>query len=65
MRRAQLSILEACRKYNPKLKLVYTSTRQIYGKPDFLPVDERHLLLGGGLITAANVLLQLKPPAKV
>ncbi len=42
--RAQLSILEACRKYNPKLKLVYTSTRQIYGKPDFLPVDERHLL---------------------
>lgn len=42
--RAQLSILEACRKHNPKLKLVYTSTRQIYGKPDFLPVDERHLL---------------------
>lgn len=42
--RAQLSILEACRKHNPKLKVVYTSTRQIYGKPDFLPVDERHLL---------------------
>lgn len=42
--RAQLSILEACRKHNPQLKVVYTSTRQIYGKPDFLPVDERHLL---------------------
>ena len=42
--RAQLSILEACRKYNPRLKLVYASTRQIYGKPDYLPVDERHLL---------------------
>ena len=42
--RAQLSILEACRKHNSKLKVVYTSTRQIYGKPDFLPVDERHLL---------------------
>jgi UDP-glucose 4-epimerase len=42
--RAQLSILEACRKHNPELKLVYTSTRQIYGKPDYLPVDERHLL---------------------
>jgi UDP-glucose 4-epimerase len=42
--RAQLSILEACRKYNPSLKLVYASTRQIYGKPDYLPVDERHLL---------------------
>jgi UDP-glucose 4-epimerase len=42
--RAQLSILEACRKYNPGLKLVYASTRQIYGKPDYLPVDERHQL---------------------
>jgi len=42
--RAQLSILEACRKHNPGLKLVYASTRQIYGKPDYLPVDERHPL---------------------
>lgn len=42
--RAQLSILEACRKQNTKLKIVYTSTRQLYGKPDYLPVDERHLL---------------------
>ena len=42
--RAQLSILEACRKNNPHLKLVYASTRQIYGKPDYLPVDERHIL---------------------
>src|SRR5438067_3535461 len=41
--RAQLSILEACRKHNQDLKLVYASTRQIYGKPDYLPVDERHL----------------------
>lgn len=42
--RAQLSILEACRKYNPAVKIVFASTRQIYGKPDYLPVDERHLL---------------------
>jgi len=42
--RAQLSILETCRKYNPKIKIVFASTRQIYGKPDYLPVDERHLL---------------------
>src|SRR5919199_858901 len=41
--RAQLSILEVCRKYNPTVKLVFASTRQIYGKPDYLPVDERHL----------------------
>lgn len=42
--RAQLSILEACRKNNPKIKIVFASTRQIYGKPDYLPVNEKHLL---------------------
>ncbi|GAC1354049.1 MAG: NAD-dependent epimerase/dehydratase family protein [Herpetosiphon sp.] len=42
--RAQLSILEVCRKYNPAVKIVFASTRQIYGKPDYLPVDEKHLL---------------------
>jgi UDP-glucose 4-epimerase len=41
---AQLFILEACRKYNHHLKIVFASTRQIYGKPDYLPVDEKHLL---------------------
>jgi len=40
--RAQLSILESCRKYNPALKIIFASTRQIYGKPDYLPVDEKH-----------------------
>ena len=42
--RAQLSILETCRKYNPAIKIVFASTRQLYGKPDYLPVDEKHLL---------------------
>ena len=42
--RAQLSILESCRKYNPDIKIVFASTRQLYGKPDYLPVDEKHLL---------------------
>jgi UDP-glucose 4-epimerase len=42
--RAQLSILEACRHYNPNIKVVFASTRQIYGKPDYLPVDEKHPL---------------------
>src|SRR5262245_7505582 len=42
--RAQLSILEACRKNNPGIKAVFASTRQIYGKPKYLPVDEEHLL---------------------
>lgn len=39
---AQLSILEACRVVNPDVKLVFASTRQLYGKPDYLPVDEQH-----------------------
>lgn len=39
---AQLSILEAVRRYNPSAKLVFASTRQLYGKPDYLPVDENH-----------------------
>jgi len=42
--KAQLVILEACRKYNPDIKIVFASTRQIYGKPDYLPVDENHPL---------------------
>jgi UDP-glucose 4-epimerase len=42
--RSQLWILEAVRKNNPGLKLVYAGTRQIYGKPRYLPVDEAHLL---------------------
>ncbi|NES21167.1 MAG: NAD-dependent epimerase/dehydratase family protein [Symploca sp. SIO3E6] len=42
--RAQLSILESCRKYNPNIRIVFSSTRQLYGKPDYLPVDEKHLL---------------------
>ena len=42
--RAQLSILEACRKHNPDIKIIFASTRQVYGKPEYLPVDEKHLL---------------------
>ena len=39
---AQLSILESCRLNNPDIKIVFASTRQLYGKPDYLPVDEKH-----------------------
>lgn len=42
--RAQLSILEACRKHNPDIRVVFASTRQIYGRPHYLPVDEQHPL---------------------
>ena len=40
--RSQLSILESCRKNNPGVKILYASTRQLYGKPQYLPVDENH-----------------------
>ena len=42
--RAQLAILEACRLHNPAIRIVFASTRQIYGRPDYLPVDEKHPL---------------------
>jgi UDP-glucose 4-epimerase len=41
---SQLRVLEAVRKGNPELKIVYAGTRQVYGRPLYLPVDERHLL---------------------
>jgi UDP-glucose 4-epimerase len=40
--RSQLSILEACRKHNPYARIIHSGTRQIYGRPRYLPVDERH-----------------------
>jgi UDP-glucose 4-epimerase len=42
--RSQLSILESCRKFNPDLRIVFASTRQVYGRPQYLPVDEKHPL---------------------
>ncbi|MGE0450061.1 MAG: NAD-dependent epimerase/dehydratase family protein [Vicinamibacterales bacterium] len=39
---SQLTLLEACRHHNPAAKVVFAGTRQIYGRPDRLPVDESH-----------------------
>jgi len=41
--RSQLSLLEACRRHNPTVKVVFASTRQVYGRPLRLPVDETHI----------------------
>lgn len=41
---AQLNLLEACRSVNPNIRIIFASTRQIYGRPDYLPVDEQHLI---------------------
>lgn len=42
--RAQLSLLEVCRQVAPDVRIVFASTRQIYGRPHYLPVDEAHPL---------------------
>lgn len=40
--RSQLAILESCRTHNPDVTIIYASTRQLYGRPQYLPVDEEH-----------------------
>lgn len=42
---SQLSILEACRRFNPEVKIIFAATRQQYGRAQYLPVDERHLMM--------------------
>ncbi len=42
--RSQLALLEACRRFNPAVKVVFAGTRQVYGRPDTLPVSESHLV---------------------
>jgi len=40
----QLRLLEVCRQNNPEIGIVFAGTRQVYGRPKYLPVDENHLL---------------------
>ncbi|MBN1430354.1 MAG: NAD-dependent epimerase/dehydratase family protein [Anaerolineae bacterium] len=42
--RAQLAIVESCRYYNPEIRIIHAATRQQYGRPLYLPVDENHLV---------------------
>ena len=42
--KASLTLLESCRKFNADVKIVFASTRQVYGVPSYLPVDEVHPL---------------------
>jgi UDP-glucose 4-epimerase len=42
--RSQLYLLEACRQHNPAARILYASTRQVYGRPRSLPVSEDHPL---------------------
>lgn len=42
--RAHLTLLEVCRRENPRVPIIYAGTRQAYGRPLKLPVDETHPL---------------------
>ncbi len=42
--RGQLAFLDVCRRENPGAKIIFTGTRQVYGPPRYLPVDENHPL---------------------
>jgi nucleoside-diphosphate-sugar epimerase len=39
---SQLRFLQVCRECCPGKRIVYASTRQVYGKPAYLPVNEKH-----------------------
>ncbi len=39
---SQLKFLEACVEYRPGVRILFAGTRQVYGTPDYLPVDEKH-----------------------
>jgi nucleoside-diphosphate-sugar epimerase len=61
--RASLQLLEICRQSNPDARLIFTSTRQVYGRPQTCPVDEHHPLcpvdVNGISKVAAEHLLRL------
>jgi nucleoside-diphosphate-sugar epimerase len=39
---AHLKFLQECARLAPGIRIVYASTRQVYGEPEYLPVDEKH-----------------------
>jgi UDP-glucose 4-epimerase len=43
--KAQLELLEACRENNPHARIIFAASRQQYGRPRYLPVDEDHPLV--------------------
>ena len=39
---SQLRFLDVCRRAARKIRIVYAGTRQVYGVPEYLPIDENH-----------------------
>lgn len=56
--RGQLTLLEACRSFNPGVTIVFPSSRLVYGKPLYLPVDENHQLAPESIYAAHKLAVE-------
>jgi len=56
--RGHLTILEACRSFNPGVTIVFPSSRLVYGKPLYLPVDEKHPLAPESIYAAHKLAVE-------
>ncbi|HEU0265951.1 MAG TPA: NAD-dependent epimerase/dehydratase family protein, partial [Geobacterales bacterium] len=56
--RAHLTLLEACRRVNPSVTIVFPSSRLVYGKPHYLPVDERHPVAPESIYAAHKLVVE-------
>lgn len=56
--RPQLTLFEACARSSPEAVLVFPSTRLVYGKPQYLPVDESHALAPQSMYAASKIAIE-------
>ena len=56
--RGHLTLLEACRSFNPGVTIVFPSSRLVYGKPQYLPVDENHQLAPESIYAAHKLAVE-------
>jgi nucleoside-diphosphate-sugar epimerase len=56
--RGNLTLLEACRTFNPGVTIVFPSSRLVYGKPLYLPVDEKHPLAPESIYAAHKLAVE-------
>lgn len=56
--RGHLTVLEACRSFNPGVTIVFPSSRLVYGKPQYLPVDEKHPLAPESIYAAHKIAVE-------
>lgn len=56
--RGHLTILEACRSFNPRATIIFPSSRLVYGKPRYLPVDESHPVLPESIYAAHKLTVE-------